>query len=104
MTKKDNGNELMISKLIVAIMIVVILLAAGVYLWMDYNKDAKNTSETTSNEQAEVDEQSAEEVYENTTLDSEAVGDEIDSLDQEVNSINDDTLSDDSLSDKDLGI
>ncbi|OQB06364.1 MAG: hypothetical protein BWY19_00359 [bacterium ADurb.Bin212] len=104
MTKKDNGNELMISKLIVAIMIVVILLAAGVYLWMDYNKDAKNTSETTSNEQAEVDEQSAEEVYENTTLDSEAVGDEIDSLDQEVNSINDDTLSEDSLSDKDLGI
>lgn len=104
MTKKDNGNELMISKLIVAIMIVVILLAAGVYLWMDYNKESKSSSNSTSTEQAEVDEQSAEEVDENTTLDSEAVGDEIDSLDQEVNSINDDTLSDDSLSDKDLGI
>jgi flagellar basal body-associated protein FliL len=104
MTKKDNGNELMISKLIVAIMIVVILLAAGVYLWMDYNKESDSSSNSTSTEQAEVDEQSAEEVDENTTLDSEAVGDEIDSLDQEVNSINDDTLSEDSLSDKDLGI
>lgn len=104
MTKKDNGNELMISKLLVAVMLVAIILAAGIYLWISNNQQPEKASNNTATDQQELNDQQTDEATEYSELNSEIVGDEIDSLDQKINSVNDDALSEDYLSDQDLGM
>jgi len=106
MTKHGNYKEREISKFLVLIMIIVIFIAIGVYAWYFFNGSDENflfhkstTSEESNNTETN---QEQTESIDTESSDPETARDEIDALDKDMNSINDDDLSESTFSDNDL--